>query len=136
MTVHFEVQARLIEHRDGVRVRDEVRLTRADTRDDALQRARSLVADGFTVWVYRVQAGSGTRPIYRTVDVFGPERPLSPRRRPGSADKEPRDRAPQPNSWPPRRGSGQAHDPPSPAGRGVVPSGVVPTEGDGACHAG
>lgn len=131
MIAHFEVQARLIEHRDGVRVRDEVRLARADTHDDAMRLAHSLVADGFTVWIYRVQRGSGSRPVYRTVDVFRPERPLSPHRQPGPADKKPRGRDPQPNSWPSRRGSGQAHDPPSPSG-----CGVVPTEGDGACHAG
>lgn len=83
MSAYFEVQARLIEHRDGVRVRDEVRLARADTHDDGVRLAHSLVADGFTVWIYRVQRGSGTRPVYRTIDVFRPERPLSPHRRDG-----------------------------------------------------
>lgn len=98
MNGHFEVQARLIERRAGIRVRDEVRLARSDTQDDAVQSAHSLVAEGFTVWIYQVQAGGSMRPVYRTIEVFRPERTPSPPRRSRSVNSELHDSAPQPTS--------------------------------------
>ncbi|MGH3566620.1 MAG: hypothetical protein ACRDRH_11435 [Pseudonocardia sp.] len=82
MSAHFEIQARLLERRDGTYVRDEVRLARANTLDNAVRSARTFTADGFTVWIYRVEPGSGMTPAYhlaRTLHpkqrVAGPSRP-------------------------------------------------------------
>lgn len=119
VNAHFEIQGRLIEHRDGVRVRDDVRLARADTRDDAVRLADALRADGFTVWVYRVEPGCGTQPVYRTVDVLEPDPSPGP-----TADRTPARPA---GSVIPRRATTDPHDPPLPIG-----CGVVRTEGDGA----
>lgn len=79
----FEVQARLRESRDGLLVRDETRLARTDTRDDAQRVARQLVGHGFTVWIYSVEVG-GIRPLYRSIQTLRPESATRLRSLPGA----------------------------------------------------
>jgi len=73
MSAHFEIQARLFECRDGACVRNEVRLARANILDDAVRSARTFTADGFTVWIYRVEPGSGMTPAYHLTHTLHPE---------------------------------------------------------------
>lgn len=73
---HYAVQARLIEHRHGVVVRDETRIDTATTVEAAVRDGRRHIDDGFTVWIYHVEDRSGTRPTYVTVETLRPE--LSP----------------------------------------------------------
>ncbi len=72
MSERFEVQARLLRRESGVVVRDEVRNTRADNLDDAIDAAARDTADGFTVWIYRVVKGTGISPTYERVRTFRP----------------------------------------------------------------
>lgn len=68
----FEVQARLIERRVGVVVRDETRWATATDLDRAVTEARRHVADGFTVWIFLVEPGSHGHPTYIRVDTLRP----------------------------------------------------------------
>jgi hypothetical protein len=77
----YEIQARRLARRDGVVVHDESRLARADTLDDAVHAANAWVAEGFTVWIYRVEAGNGVRPIYHSVQRLQPVSPTAPNSR-------------------------------------------------------
>lgn len=77
--MEFAIQARLVEWRDTVLVRDETRLDSATALDDAVRAARAHAADGFTVWIYQVDRGSRTQPAYTRVDVLRPHLPR-PRR--------------------------------------------------------
>ncbi|GAA2536940.1 hypothetical protein [Pseudonocardia hydrocarbonoxydans] len=77
--MEFAIQARLVEWRGAVLVRDETRLGSATALDDAVRAARAHAADGFTVWIYEVDRGSGTQPAYTRVDVVRPD-PPRPRR--------------------------------------------------------
>jgi hypothetical protein len=127
MKNHFAIQGRLIERRNGVRVRDDVRLARADTHDDATRVADTFSADGFTVWIYRVEAGSTTQPVYRSVDVLEPAPSAGrPRTEPGAA-REPEALGNRSPGGRRRVTPDQVRDPPLPTG-----CGVVRTEGDGA----
>lgn len=73
MTPHYSVQARLIERRQGVVVRDETRLDTAAVLEDAVQAGRRRAADGFTVWIYRVEDTGGGPPKYLTVETIKPD---------------------------------------------------------------
>ncbi|MGH3566294.1 MAG: hypothetical protein ACRDRH_09725 [Pseudonocardia sp.] len=73
----YEIQARLLRRRDGVLMRDESRLGHADTLEQAMRTANTWVAEGFTVWIYRVEAGTGVRPVYRSVRTLTPTPPAS-----------------------------------------------------------
>lgn len=70
--MEFAVQARLIERRGNVVVRDETRWDTATALDEAVRTARAHAADGFTVWIYEVRHGSGTQPTYVSVDTMSP----------------------------------------------------------------
>ncbi len=90
MKPRFEIQGRLIERRDGVRIRDEVRRASAQSHEEAVRLAIALRADGFTVWIYRVEAGSGSEPVYRSVGMFEPQAGASgPSSTPGSGRETP-----------------------------------------------
>lgn len=90
--MEFAIQARLIERRGNVMVRDETRHDSATELSDAVRTARSLAADGFTVWIYEVHHDGGIRPRYVSVDTFRPDVGPPPvaadqrRRRPGEPD--------------------------------------------------
>lgn len=73
MNSPFAIQARLIEWRDGVVIRDETRRGTAPTLDDAVRAAGAHVADGFTAWIYQVETGAGAVPTYITVKVLRPD---------------------------------------------------------------
>ena len=74
MKICFEVQAR---RRRGVPVRDEVKLARTDTVEDAVSTARLFTADGFTVWIYRVETGDSGARHYQAVCTLQPHEPTS-----------------------------------------------------------
>ena len=90
MSERYEIQARLLQRRGGLVVRNESRLARADTLAEATRTAKGWSADGFTVWIYRVDPGDGVRPIYHSVQRLEPEAATlgpenhSPNQRPGS----------------------------------------------------
>ncbi|MCY7341508.1 MAG: hypothetical protein LH603_06575 [Pseudonocardia sp.] len=73
MSGHYAIQARRIRRRNAAPVRNEVRLARADTLPDARAAAHGFHADGFTVWIYRVQPGERTAPHYQHVETLRPE---------------------------------------------------------------
>jgi hypothetical protein len=75
MSERYEIQARLLQRRDGLVVRNESRLARADTLAEAIRAAKGWSADGFTVWIYRVDPGDGIRPIYHSVERLEPGPP-------------------------------------------------------------
>lgn len=86
--MEFAVQARLIERRGDVIVRDETRLGSATFLDDAVGTARAHAADGFTVWIYEVRRADSGPPTYRMVDTLRPDPQPSTgpsARRPGTA---------------------------------------------------
>lgn len=58
--------------RGDVVVRDDVRHGSAGDADAARHIARRFAADGFTTWIYRLEKGSGTGPVYRRIDVLYP----------------------------------------------------------------
>lgn len=68
----FAIQARLVEWRGNVVVRNETRLEFAATLTDAMRSARVHTADGFTVWVFEIRR-DGIRPRYVRVDTLAPE---------------------------------------------------------------
>jgi hypothetical protein len=72
MSERYEIQARLLQRRDGLVVRNESRLARADTLAEAKRAAKGWSADGFTVWIYRVEPGDGVRPVYHSVERLEP----------------------------------------------------------------
>jgi hypothetical protein len=72
MSERYEIQARLLQRRDGLVVRNESRLARAYTLAEAKRAARDWSADGFTVWIYRVDPGDGVRPNYHSVQRLEP----------------------------------------------------------------
>ncbi|MGH3614211.1 MAG: hypothetical protein ACRDRK_16785 [Pseudonocardia sp.] len=77
MNTRLEIQGRLVVHRNGKIVRDDVRHAQTTDLDEAHRIAREIAAEGFAVWIYAVEPGSGTTPRYRRVD--GPD-PASPGR--------------------------------------------------------
>ena len=80
MTVRFEVQARRQIRHNGTVVSDETRRASTTALDDARRTARRLAAEGFTVWIFRVERGDGTRPHYRSVQTLPRAGPLPPPR--------------------------------------------------------
>ncbi|MDN5855182.1 MAG: hypothetical protein L0K86_20510 [Actinomycetia bacterium] len=68
----FAIQARLVEWRGNVVVRNETRLESAATLADAMRSARVHTADGFTVWVFEIRR-AGFRPKFVRVDTLAPE---------------------------------------------------------------
>ena len=72
MTTQFEVQARIVERRDGVRIRDDVRLATATTLDHAITSARTFAADGYTVWIFSVERSTSRAPLYRLIERVNP----------------------------------------------------------------
>lgn len=72
MTARFEVQARRQLRRNGTVVSDETRHASTAVLDDARRTARLLAAEGFTVWIFRVERGEGTSPVYRSVQTVHP----------------------------------------------------------------
>lgn len=88
MSERFEIQGRRRNRSGGGPVRDESRLARAETLDDALKAANGWADEGFTVWVYRVEQGNGVSPIYHSVHTFRPQPSTSatPARRPDNRD--------------------------------------------------
>lgn len=68
----FEVQARRLVRRDGLIVRDETRHASTTLLNGAQCTARGLAAEGFTVWILRVEDGDGTRPVYRSIQTLAP----------------------------------------------------------------
>ena len=80
--MEFVIQARLMERRGNVVVRDETRHGVATELSEAVRIARAHAADGFTVWIYEVYRDDAVRPRYVSVDTFRPDvRPLRPRPR-------------------------------------------------------
>jgi hypothetical protein len=75
----YVIQGRLARRNRESR-RDEVRLDEAATEDGAREVARSFVTAGFTTWIFRVEDGHGTAPVYRLVTMT---RPLRAERSPG-----------------------------------------------------
>lgn len=75
MTSRYAVQARRRQRRPGAPDRDEVRLADTDTLDDARTHAHRFAADGYTVWIYRVDPGPGAVPRYRAVEQLRPATP-------------------------------------------------------------
>src|SRR4051794_3490732 len=56
----YEVQGRRMERDARQRViRDDVRLTSADSRTLAFDAAEKMVADGFKTWIFRIDRGAG-----------------------------------------------------------------------------
>ncbi len=84
MSQLFDVQARRQQRRDGVLVRDESRLARTATLDEATRGGRALAADWFTVWIYRVEGTDGFRPVYHPLRTLRPD-PADEQRAPGCA---------------------------------------------------
>lgn len=72
MTKKYEIQGRILERAGRKVVRDEVRLAVAETLDDAVRSAQAFVADGFTAWIFAVEPGSQTTPVYRLLDTLRP----------------------------------------------------------------
>lgn len=72
MDTRLEIQGRLHARRNGIVVRDDVRLAHADDLPEARRIAGALVANGFTVWIYAVERGSGTSPRYRGLATMSP----------------------------------------------------------------
>lgn len=72
MNEWYEIQARLLQRRNGLVVRNESRLARARTQDEAMHAATAWVAEGFTVWIFRVEPGDGVRPVYHQVQRLQP----------------------------------------------------------------
>jgi hypothetical protein len=72
MSERHEIQARLLQRRDGLVVRNESRLARTDTLAEAIRAAKGWSAEGFTVWIYRVDPGDGVRPVYHSVERLEP----------------------------------------------------------------
>jgi hypothetical protein len=70
--VSFAVQARLVVKRGRLVVRDETRLATAGALGDAVAEARRLAADGFTVWVFRVDSDARQRPSYTLTETLRP----------------------------------------------------------------
>lgn len=58
LSTSFYVQGRLIERRGSAVIRDETRHADTDSRGEALRIAQMLVGDGFTVWIWAVDARS------------------------------------------------------------------------------
>jgi hypothetical protein len=73
MSERYEIQARLLQLRDGLVVRNESRLARTDILAEAKRAAKGWSADGFTVWIYRVEPGDGVRPVYHSVERLEPD---------------------------------------------------------------
>ncbi|MCX6465773.1 MAG: hypothetical protein NTW05_19600 [Pseudonocardiales bacterium] len=71
--MEYAIQARLIERRGNIVVRDETRRDVATELSVAVRTARAHAADGFTVWIYEVHRDDGVRPTYVTVDTFSPD---------------------------------------------------------------
>jgi hypothetical protein len=56
----YEVQGRRMERDARQRViRDDVRLTSADSRTLAFDAAEKMVADGFKTWIFRIDRSAG-----------------------------------------------------------------------------
>ena len=72
MTTQFEIQARIVERRAGVRIRDGVRLAAATILDHAIDAARTFAADGYTVWIFSVERSTGRAPSYRLIERIDP----------------------------------------------------------------
>jgi hypothetical protein len=73
MQARFEVQARRQIRRSGVLVSDETEHASATDLGVAQAAARGFVERGFTSWVFRVEPpGSGTSPVFRTVEILSP----------------------------------------------------------------
>jgi hypothetical protein len=68
MITFFEIQARVLERHDGVRIRDEVRLATANTLEGAARAAHTFAAVGFTVWIFAVDRSTSRRRSYRLVE--------------------------------------------------------------------
>lgn len=81
--MEFAIQARLIEPRGDVVVRNETRHDSATELGDAVRTARAHAAEGFTVWIYEVYRDGGVRPRYVGVDTLRPD--VRPSR--GAADR-------------------------------------------------
>lgn len=69
----YEVQGRRRVAGDpgGGRAREEVRLATAEDRADAVRAAVSMAAEGFTAWVFLVDARAGRR-TYSLVEKLSP----------------------------------------------------------------
>ena len=77
MAKQFAVQGRVVEWRSGRIVRDESRSAETDTHDEALRAAHEMGELGFTVWIFTMQRGTGTSPVFTLVD--GPRASSQPR---------------------------------------------------------
>lgn len=73
MNTSFHVQGRRIERRGPVMVRDETRRVDAASRDEAFRIAQVLGGDGFTVWVWIVDARCAPAE-WNLVDRIDPDR--------------------------------------------------------------
>lgn len=85
LSTSFYVQGRLIEHRGSAVIRDETRHADTDSRGEALRIARALVSDGFTVWIWAVDAHS-VRAHWKLVARIDPPERATDRHRERTAE--------------------------------------------------
>lgn len=73
METRMEIQGRRrVRHRGGVR--DEVRHASTTSEGEAGEIAQRIAAEGFTVWIFRVEPGPGLVPRYRGIATLFPSR--------------------------------------------------------------